>query len=170
MYLIPLMPYGFQNLPVPEAASRHAASGQWQFKPADDIARAIAQEIDASRIFREAFTDARASVGDYVLTGEVRSTQFDGKMLSYCLSVYGPALWLIGFPATHTRNTLELDFSLRAQGSDTVVWEYQVRERDSQTGWIYSLGTDFMYDRMLKKAMPAVLASLEAAMGAISGK
>ena len=164
LYLIPLMPFGYQDLSVPESVSMHVSSGSWQFKPSDDFARAIAQEIDASRIFREAFTDARASSGDYVLAGEIRSTQSNAKMITYCLSVYGPLLWLIGFPASYTENALELRLTLARRGTDSLLWDYTIRGGDSETGWLYAMGTDFMYDRLLKAEMPAALASLEAAV------
>ena len=55
LYLIPLMPYGWQELNTPETVDRHLASGLWQFKPTEDIAKAVASEISNRRIFKEAF-------------------------------------------------------------------------------------------------------------------
>ena len=164
LYLIPLMPFGYQSMSVPESTSLHVSSGLWQTRPADDFARAIAQEIDAARIFSEAFTDSRSSSGEFVLSGEIRSMQFDAKMLSYCLSVYGPLLWFIGFPASHTSNELELQLTLTRRDGGSPLWRYTIRGSDSQTGWLYAMGTDFMYDRLLKAAIPAALSSLEGAM------
>src|SRR5262245_22372499 len=40
MYLIPLMPYGWLDLSRPEAVNQHLGSGQWQFRPAEDLAKA----------------------------------------------------------------------------------------------------------------------------------
>src|SRR2546426_7156860 len=52
LYLIPLMPYGWQELNTPEVVTRHLASGLWQFKPGEDIAKAVASEINNRRIFK----------------------------------------------------------------------------------------------------------------------
>jgi hypothetical protein len=161
LYLIPLMPFGFQDLSVPESVSMHISSGQWQFRPADDFARALAQEIDAARIFNEAFTDPQASRGDFVLRGEIVEATSNAKLLSYCLSIYGPALWFIGLPATHTSNDLHIRLTLMRSGSSEIVWQHTIRGNDSQTGWIYAIGTDFMFDRILKREMPEALRSLE---------
>jgi hypothetical protein len=68
----------------------HVNSGLWQFRPADDFARAVAQEVDNARVFRETFVGNRASDADYVLLGEITSTKYEGKIISYGLSAYGP--------------------------------------------------------------------------------
>lgn len=170
LYLLPLMPFGYQDMTVPEAASVHVASGLWQFRAADDIARSVAQELDAARVFKESFNDARASQGDYVLTGEVLSTHYDAKMFSYGLSLYGPLLWFIGFPSSHTANTLELRLTLRAQNDDRAIWTHTISEDAAETGWIYALGEDFKYPDLLKRAMPAAIASLEDALRRESDK
>jgi len=162
LYLIPLMPFGFQNLSVPEASTMHVWSGIWQFKPADDLARSIAQEVDAARIFRESFNDPRASAGDYVLRGEVRRLQYHSKMFSYGLSIYGPLLWLFGFPASYTSNELELALTLTRKGEDAPLWTHSITGADSEVGWIYAGGAEFLFDRLLKDGMPAMLQSLEA--------
>ncbi len=45
IYLIPLVPFGWQTFHTPEGPQMHVNSGLWQFRPADDFARAVAQEI-----------------------------------------------------------------------------------------------------------------------------
>lgn len=164
--VIPLVPFGFESLTVPEAPTVHALSNTWQFRPADDLARAVAQEIDAARIFRESFTDPRASIGEFLLTGEIRTLSLDSKRLSYGLSIYAPLLWIIGFPAVDVSNEIELHLTLSCNrdGGGAPLWQHTIRGSDGHTGWIYSLGTDFKYDQLLKQQMPAVLASLEQAM------
>src|SRR4030095_15672898 len=99
-------PFGSMTLETPEGVQMHVNSGLWQFRPADDIARAVAQEMENARIFRETFAGNRASEADYVLLGEITSTKYEGKIISYGLSAYGPLLWLFGFPSGHTANEL----------------------------------------------------------------
>jgi hypothetical protein len=168
MYLVPLLPFGWQDLSAPESVFLHPWSASWTIKPSDDFARAFAQEIDAARIFREAFNDPRASSGDYLLSGEIVTMSCNAKMFSYCLGVFGPALWFIGLPATHVSNEIEIRLQL-AKGSGPAIWSYTVRGEDSETAWLYGGGTDFMYDTIMKAAMPAALASLEAAVRTHAG-
>ena len=112
IYLIPLVPFGWMDFETPEGPQMHVNSGLWQFRPADDFARAVAQEIDNARIFRETFVGNRASEGEYVLLGEITSTKYEGKMITYGLSVYCPLLWFFGFPAAYTTNGLTLTLKL----------------------------------------------------------
>ena len=81
-------------------------------------------------------------------------------MFTYGLSIYGPLLWILGLPATHNRNEIELNLTLRRGADGPPLWQHVVRGAESSTGWIYGLGTDFTYDRLLRAAMPELLASL----------
>ncbi|NOY69335.1 MAG: hypothetical protein GXP53_07575, partial [Deltaproteobacteria bacterium] len=48
----------------------------------------------------------------YFISGSILSTQYKGKLFSYGLSVYGPVLWFIGFPATTIQNELSVEMAL----------------------------------------------------------
>ena len=61
MYLIPLMPFGWQDLKTPEGVQVHLNSGLWLFKPTEDFAKAMAEELNNSGIFKEVFFTNRAS-------------------------------------------------------------------------------------------------------------
>ena len=87
MYLIPLMPMGWQNLNTPETIQMHLNSGLWIFKPSEDFAKSIAEELNNSSIFKEAFFTNRESEGELVMRGKILSTKYDGYMYSYCLSM-----------------------------------------------------------------------------------
>ena len=78
------MPYGWQELNTPEGVERHCQSGLWQWRPNEDIAKATA------------FTN-RSSEGELTLEGNIKSTKYDGKIITYGLSVYGPLFWFFGF-------------------------------------------------------------------------
>ncbi|WDN88038.1 hypothetical protein BuS5_01006 [Desulfosarcina sp. BuS5] len=88
MYLIPLMPFGWQTYNTPEGAQRHMNSGIWFWKPNEDIAKAAAEELNASHIFKEAFFTFRESDAPLILKGTVKSTKYNGKLFSYGLSVF----------------------------------------------------------------------------------
>jgi len=161
MYLIPLMPYGWQDLKTPEGVQMHLNSGLWLFRPAEDFAKAIAEELNNSRIFKEVFFTNRPSEGDLIFKGEIKSMAYDGKMITYCLSVYGPVLWLIGFPATYIQNTLGLALQLVDSKTNEVLWQATYEKKEAHTSWIYALQPDFVYDSLLKEIMKEVLPSLK---------
>jgi len=160
MYFIPLMPFGWMTYDTPEGVQMHANSGLWQFRPADDLARAVAQEVDNARIFRETFVGSRASEADYVLLGEMVSTRYDAKIITYGLSVYGPLLWLFGLPASVTSNDLTLNLKLAKTPSGVPIWTHTIRAEASATSWIYALQPDFTYDQLLKQGLREAMASL----------
>jgi hypothetical protein len=82
---IPLMPYGWQTLRTPEGIQMHMTSGLWLFKPPEDFAKAIAEDLSRSGLFKEAFFTYRAADGDWTLKGEIKSTTYRGNMYTYCL-------------------------------------------------------------------------------------
>jgi len=161
MYLIPLMPFGWQDLKTPEGVQMHLNSGLWLFRPAEDFAKAIADELNNSGIFKEAFFTNRPSEGDLIFKGEIKSTDYDGKMITYCLSVYGPTLWLFGFPASYIENTLGLSLQLVDSKTNEVLWQGTYEKKESHTSWIYALKADLLYDRLLKEIMKEALPSIK---------
>jgi hypothetical protein len=160
LYLIPLFPFGWADYETPEGQEQHMTSTLWQFKPSDDLARAVAQELENARIFRETFVSNRASEGDYVLMGEIVSTKYEGKIFSYGLSAYGPMLWFLGLPAATHSNRLELRLRLAKTPSDAPVWTHTISGGSGGTSWIYVMRPDFEYDALLKDGMREALRSL----------
>jgi hypothetical protein len=71
LYMVPLMPFGWQNFEAPEGSPMHITSGLWLWRPNEDLAKASAQELEASHIFKEAFFTNRKSEGDLVLEGTI---------------------------------------------------------------------------------------------------
>jgi hypothetical protein len=162
MYLIPLMPFGWQEFNTPEGVDEHATSRQWLWRPNEDIAKAAAQEVNNAGLFREVFFTNRASEGDWVLQGRIISTKYDGKVLTYGLSVEGPLLWLLGLPAASVANELVLAFRLEDRATHRTLWEKEYREKVSKTSWIYSLSADFQYPELLKKILLNVVKDIKA--------
>lgn len=83
MYLIPLMPMGWQNLNTQETIQMHLNSGLWIFKPSENFAKSIAEELNNSSIFKEAFFTNRESEGELAMRGKILSTKYDVYMFSY---------------------------------------------------------------------------------------
>jgi len=160
MYLIPLMPFGWANGHTPEGMGMHLNSGQWQFRPAEDFAKATAQEFENARIFRETYPGNKASDGDLVLMGEIVATDYHGKLISYGLSVYGPILWLVGFPAGTHENKLNLRLTIARNPSSPALWSHTIEKDISKVSWIYYLRPDFLYDEMLKAGLTEAISQL----------
>jgi hypothetical protein len=149
--VVPFVPFGMVSNARPENTKVHATSGEWKFYPSEDIARAVAAELQASGLFREVFFSTGLSDGELVLKIAIRSTLQEGKVITYGLSVYGPLLWLIGFPAGTASNELKLDFDLQDRASGRSLWSARCeRTWDHGLFWIYSLPSDFEYHRLLK--------------------
>ena len=160
--VIPLVPWGPTSYARPERTDDHVTTRHWDFVPGEDIAKAVAAELQASGLFRAAFFTTRFSEGDLVLRLTLRSTQHEGKILSYGLSVYGPLLWVIGFPAGTVSNELALDFALEDRMGRRLWSRSCAREWDEGWFWIYAPPSDFQYDRLLKDMLVnEVLPALE---------
>ncbi len=153
MYAIPLMPFGWADYKTPEGAQMHMTSGLWMWRPNEDIAKAAAEELNSANVFKEVFFSHRATDGELVLQGTIRSTDFSGKIFSYGLSVYGPLLWFIGLPATSADNELDVTFSLRDSATNATLWERNYRRADGNLSWIYVMKSDFMYPDLLKEML-----------------
>jgi hypothetical protein len=162
LLFLPLVPYGWQDFKQPEGPNMHLNSGLWQFKPTEDIAKALAVEVNNSRIFREAFFTFRESEGDLILRGNLTTTLYEAKAFSYGLSFAGPYLWFIGAPAGSIKNSLAFKLRLEDRASQKVVWEkVYATEHDAGVFWVYSIPEDFFFDTMLKGLMPSILSDLE---------
>ncbi len=161
LFYIPIIPVGWMTLNTPEGGQMHVASGIWLFKPPEDIAKAVAEEINNSGIFKEAFFTNRASEGELILKGNLKSTYYYGSMISYCLSFYGVYLWLIGLPAGSYENNLEVSFELVESATGNVLWNDTYKKEFSKVFWIYAPGADFRYDLLLKDIMKEVIPSLK---------
>jgi hypothetical protein len=82
-------------------------------------------------------------------------------MYTYCLSLVGVYLWLVGFPSGTASNELILDLKLVDNITDQIIWESRYKKSTRSTSWIYALNSDFFYDAMLKDIMEEVIESLK---------
>jgi hypothetical protein len=166
-YFVPLMPFGWMTLHKPEDVRAHLNSGPWRFSPTVNFAFAVAQEIDNARIFREVFVGDRASGADYILFGEIASTKYEGKVISYGLSFSGVWLWFLGLPASMTANELTLTLKLAKTPSTPPLWTHTIRGESSAVSWAYRVQSDFTYDQLLKQGLREAVTSLAGSAGTL---
>jgi len=151
LYVIPLMPFGWQNLNSPEGIQMHITSGMWiNYKPTEDYPKALAEDLKKTGLFSDAFFDFRASASDYSVKGKILNTKYRGTIISYGLSVYGPLLWIVGFPCGTSHNDLALELSLVDSKSNKVLFtkEYNATPRGN-VSFLYYMANDFNYSEML---------------------
>lgn len=147
LYLIPINPIGPFEYNQIEGGSGFLTHASYQVRPPEDLAKALVSELNSANLFSEVFyTERQHEPGvDYFLQGYVDEFRYEGKIISYGLSVYGPLLWFLGLPSGHTKNSLSVGLELRRAADGEVVWRSQPRraERTLTSGLYYNWGKEF---------------------------
>ena len=100
----------------------------------------IARDLDQSGMFREvrfAPTEADATGADLVLSGALRSTEFDVYASSYMLGIVGVLLWLVPVPVGKVKATVSLELTLRDQ-TGAQVWSHASSRTASKLFTLYN--------------------------------
>jgi hypothetical protein len=167
LYLIPLVPFGSLEYNQIEGGGAFLTHAAYQVRPREDLAKALVADLEAAELFTEVFyTERQAEPGvDYFLKGYVDEFLYKGKIISYGLSVYGPALWFLGLPAGHTTNSLSVSLELVRASDNEVLWRSEtVRDERSVTmGLYYNWGKEFdAYPRMMQEAVTSWISEVSA--------
>ena len=151
LYVIPLMPYGWQELNTPEGIQMHTTTGMWlNYKPTEDFPKALAEDLRSTGLFSDAFFDYRRESSDYAVKGKILDTKYVGRMITYGLSIYGPDLWIVGFPMAWTENNLSLELRLVDSKTDKTLFSKTYNATLQKTlSWLYVIRNDFNYADML---------------------
>ncbi len=167
------VPFGWVDYSTPEILTDKPVRifPIWQpFKPTEEFAKAAAKEMNVSGLFKEAFFSYRASEGDLVLRGDIKSTRYWGKIITYGLSIGALVPWLLGLPQGTIHNELEVEFTLVDQLTTASLWHksYTMSYHKSPF-WIYDIPSDFDYDNLFKATMRDVVKSLESTLSGSRG-
>ena len=141
---IPLLPYvrvPYERLDESYALHR---SNLGQATPSSELftfamAREIARDLEASGLFREVrfASDPAAAAGcDLVLSGTLRSTEFEIYASSYLLGAAGVLLWILPIPLGKDAATVAIDLELR-DAAGSAVWSHAFSERASRLFTLY---------------------------------
>jgi hypothetical protein len=133
----------------------------WIFKPTEDFAKASAEELQSSGLFKEVFYSQRESDGELLFRGRIDSTNYIGSVRSYGLSVYGPLLWIFGLPTGRIENEVVVRLSLVDHANNTLWSGNYKRNYKVNNAFIYSLPSDFQYDILYKSIMMEAIHDLE---------
>ena len=163
LYLIPLMPLSWGDYERPEAASMFLSIVKYDITPSEDLAKATAVSLRHSNIFKDAFftMGGEKQNADYVLGGRIKMLKYQGKMFTYCLSVYGPIFWILGAPAGTSENRLVLELQLKNKNGK-VLWDWAIDKEEWIVQWIYArMGHDCkMFSKMYQEAMNEAMNNL----------
>lgn len=164
LYLIPGFPWGEAVYERPDAARTFFSIREYDFDVREDLAKATATSLRHSGLFEDVFFTygGDKSQADLVLEGKIQSTHYKGKVISYCLSVYGPLLWYVGLPGGESQNRLILELALKEQESKKNIWKYALDKEDKiLQGLYYRLGHDCKgYSRIMQDGMNEAVQSL----------
>ena len=162
---VPLLPGGFAGSAYPETHPRFISLGNFDFSPAEDLAKAAHHSLAYSGLFNAAVRadSVEAADTDWILRGILTHTGYSGSRISYCVTyVLSPVLWALGAPYAVSGNELALEFQLIDRRTASVVWEYSYSGREFKTQWIYSgLGEDAnLYAELTRQAINSALFDL----------
>jgi hypothetical protein len=137
-----------------------------KFKPHEDIARAVAQEVENRRLFKTATYSDRDGTGELMVRGKLESTRLDETVFQYGFAFLAQYLWALGLPARSNHRELAFSLELIEPLSQQVLWQksYRTEWTDVVSLWWGASPNDIRYDGMLKELMPGILKDLEEAV------
>ncbi|MFH2205066.1 MAG: hypothetical protein ABIJ96_18305 [Elusimicrobiota bacterium] len=162
---VPLMPYGWMTYERPDAARFFNTVREFQFDVSEDLAKAAATSIRRSGLFKDVFFTfgGEKDRADLILTGTVISTKWNGKVITYGLSIAGPYLWLLGLPAGLSTSDFIVKLELKNVKTGDLIWEFA--HTDSFRVWqgfYYNWGHDVKgYSSLMERAMNAALKDMQ---------
>ena len=164
LFFVPPMPFGWVDYNRPDAARNFLTVKELMFTPAEDLPKAAAVSLRRSNLFSDAYFTfgGEKDKADFVLYGTIKSTRYQGYMLSYGLSFFGVYLWYFGLPVGKSENTLEIELLLKKK--NRVVWEYTFNRSKSIWQWLYyRFGHDVLgYSELMQEAMNEAIVDLAA--------
>lgn len=168
LYLIPLMPFGWVDYERPDAARAFLSVAAFDFTPSEDLPKAAAYSLRRSGLFSDAFFTfgGEKDKADYILEGQLLSSRYTGSMWTYGLSLFGPDLWFIGFPAGRSHNYLTLALQFKEAKTRKIMWEksYALEESTTQ-GLYYNWGHDVRgYAYLMQQVMNDAVTGISSAM------
>lgn len=165
LYAIPLMPFGWLKYERPDAARMFNTIRDFDFDPSEDLAKAAAYSLRKSNLFADAFFTfgGDKDKADLLFEGEVISTEYRGSVWSYGLSVFGPILWFVGFPAGRSHNDLTLHLWLTDLTTQKRLWEKSYDKTNAVVqGLYYRWGHDVRYySPLMQEIMDDAVADIQ---------
>ncbi len=167
---LPLAPFGFVAHERPDRARFFNTVSAFDFKADRDLAKAVATSLGASGLFSHVYFAAEGEKGnaDLIVSGRVQRTRYLGRTYTYCLSVAGAALWVLGLPVGDSTDELAFSLEVKDAGNGSPIWG--CRSESSKRvvqGLYYRWGDDVEgYSELMEGAMHQVVRKLDRALAA----
>jgi hypothetical protein len=112
------------------------------------MAAVIADDLRSSQLFSKVeLGDPGSHSADYVLTGRLRSTEFDVNATSYMLGIAGVLLWLVPIPIGSQTADVAIDLALQDASGNTV-WQFPLQGTGRRVYTLYNSGGAPVSNRM----------------------
>ena len=165
---IPFMPFGWGTFYHPEKGSYFLGTSSFDFHPDVDFAKSAECALNKSGLFTSAYYADKytgTKTADYIFTGNIYSTMYKEKLITYGVSVLSPALWALGLPNGTTQNGVKIRFILKDAKTDKIVWSYMVGKNEGSIQWIYLWDRNFQdYSNVMSDVLSEALQNLSAFM------
>lgn len=117
----------------------------------EEFAKATAEEIENSSVFKSTAFSFDKEDGDLILIGNVKKMFYDDVGTTYGLTVYGGiALGLLGAPLDYIYRTLEIEYKLMTPAYDVLFEKIYTAESKAHVGF-YTMKHKFEFDNLLKR-------------------
>lgn len=142
---IPLLPYvriSYERLDESDrmTLARYNADGFTAQDFSTLIAKTMTDDLTSTGMFKEVRYIGEGEVpedADYVLSGDLKSTNFDYAISSYMLGMAGVLLWLLPIPLGKNRATVEVPLVLTDK-SGTKLWSHNLQGTSHKTFMLYN--------------------------------
>lgn len=164
-YLVPIMPFGWMDYDRLELAGSFMTVPAYEINPLEDFPGALVKSLKEANLFQEVFFTYGADLdkADLWFAGEVVSTHYNGKHLSWCLSVVGSELGAVfGLPKYTSENKLEINLLLKNPKGEKNLWAYTFAKNWSiNAGYYFNRGRDVEgYPKLLQEGLNQAIQAL----------
>ena len=164
---VPFFPGGWTHCDRPEATEPGNYTPFYRMDPCEDLARAIAVELEREGIVEHAeySSDGPRTPGhDFLLRGKLRSFYVHETRASYGVSINAFLLWAIGLPVGSSDNGFLVELELLDARDGRVVWQGRIFDADHNVqGWYYGPAWyrfPWMWERRLREKLGEIATAL----------
>lgn len=139
-YLIPLAPYGTMRYERPDEARMFNTQNEFEFNMSENLLKILVDTVrKMTGLFKSVIVTPTPleSKADLILSGDLRSTLYEGKTYSYGISFLGPALWCLGLPAGSSHKKLGVKLFLRKADTAELIWAYDISKENTVIQGLY---------------------------------
>lgn len=166
---LPLAPFGFWKFERPDSARFFNTVSEFEFDVNRDVAKAVMTSLRESGLFAHVYFASAGETenADLIVSGRVNRTLYRGRTFTYCVSVAGAALWVVGLPVGDSTDELEFALEVKDGRSGKGIWGCKSRSSKRVVqGFYYRWGDDVKgFAELMEGAMGEIAAKLDQAMG-----